>query len=364
MKPSSSILLLISTSRLLRADMGGGGAPGCVSVPRPAGMALAAAVKAALDLGGKARGMVWVLAEELFEHKVILNPSQVAGLTPEQTARALAFEAEPFSGIPVLEGVTGFRADGDGIFDVVEITRADREAIQKTVAAAGGRLAGISHSGTPPAEEQPVTWLLNMQQKLEMGSVPVIGAAVLMPSPRRFTIAGAALGAGALALVLAIMGVYALQRAGLEAQNAALTAAGTRLDEANKEAQALRKELVNLDNRQDQREKIAARRAALPAVLKALANLRSEDIVVRGIKDEGPSSLLVSGLSLEAGAVDELGIILSQSLHEAGWTAQVRSKTGKRVLPGGGPWEFMLAITHAEAEPARLVHAGRRGINP
>ena len=82
---------------------------------------------------------------------------------------------------------------------------------------------------------------------------------------------------------------------------------------------------------------------------------------MRGIQSEGPSTLIVSGLSLEAGAVDEMSIVLSQNLRAAGWTAQPRQKTGKRDLSSGGPWEFSLALTHDEAEHPQPMRLSQRG---
>jgi hypothetical protein len=355
-RPAGSTVLLVTGTRIARADFDGT-LRTCKTAPRSAGGSPAEAVRAALALGGSA-GTVWVLSEDAFVQRVTLNPAQVAGLTPEQLGRALSFEVEPFSGIPVMESATGFHDAGESFFTVVEMSRADRDGIQRAVTEAGGKLAGITHPGTTPDDEETLReslgeWLL----RLQAGALPLITPPAPAPSPNRFLVAAAVLEAAALLLLFADLGWKGVQRVILERRNAELAAAGRELDAATKQVAALKKELLDLEKDQAQRERVVARRGALLALLNGLGSTRTDDVVVRGIEAEGPSIVVVSGISLEAGAVDEMSIVLTQTLRAAGWSAQPRHKTGKKNLASGGPWEFSLTVTHEEAtrDPAMQI---------
>ena len=151
-----------------------------------------------------------------------------------------------------------------------------------------------------------------------------------------------------------------MQRKTYTDRSAEFAVAARELDTANKQNEALRKELATLEKQDKQREQVHARRGALLALLNALASTRGEDVVVRTLAAEGPSSIVVSGLSIEAGAVDEMSIVLTQSLRAAGWTAQPRSKTGKKNMASGGPWEFSLVLTHEEAARAKAIQLSQR----
>lgn len=353
-QPTRSTLLLVTSSRIARADFDGA-LWECKTAPRPA----SDAVGTALALGGKA-GAVWVLSENVFEHRVVLNAAQVTGLTPEQLERALSFEVEPFSGIAVAESVTGFYRNAEGVFDVIELTLAARDSIVRAVTEAGGRLAGIAHPGSVPDEAALETWFVQMLPRLQSGELPIITAPAPELSANLFRVTAAGLAAAAIVLLLIFGSWTALQRRGLEKRAAELTAASRELDTVNKQNIELRKQLVAFENERAQRERVMARRGALLALLTGLATSRPEDVVVRGIKADGPSSLVVSGLSLEADAVDEMSIVLTQSLRAAGWNAQPRSKTGKRNLTNGGPWEFSLTLTHEETAGEKTIHLSQR----
>ena len=355
-RAATSTLILVTAARIARADSGGA----CITAARPVGSSVGEAARAALALGGKAEA-VWVLCDDVFAQRVALSPAQVAGLTPDQLRRALSFEVEPFSGIPIAESVTGFHRSGEGAFDVIELPRADRDAIQRAASDAGGKLAGIAHPGTVPGDDALPAWLAGMLPRLQSGALPLITPPAPAPSPNRFLIAGLVLEAVALLLLFTLAGWNTVQRKTLERRNAELTAASRELEDASKQTAALKAELASLLKEQAQRERVIVRRGSLLALLNGLAATRAEDVVVRGIQADGPSSLIVSGLSLEADAVDEMSIVLTQSLRAAGWTAQPRNKTGKRHLPSGGPWEFSLTLTHEESSRAQTIQISQRG---
>lgn len=360
-RATASTIIVVTASRIARADFEGGAMNARVA-PRAADASSVDSVRAALALGGRAAGKTWVLSRDVFVQTVSLNPAQTAGLTPDQLGRALSFEVEPFSGFSLAEAVVAFHEDAPGAFTVIEMPRSDREAIVRAVAGAGGKLAGITHAGKAPEDDEALrAWLADFLLRLEGGALPLITLPAPAPSPHRFLIAAIALEAAALFFLIACASWTAWQRKGLEHRNAELTAASRELDAANKQTVVLKKELAALDKERDQRERVIARRGALLALLNGLAATHNQDVVVRGIETEGASSLIVSGLSLEAGAVDEMSIVLTQSLRAAGWTAQPRHKTGKKNLPSGGPWEFSLTVTHEEAVRAPDIQISQRG---
>lgn len=344
---AASTIVAVATNRIMRATPGDGGLD-FKSAPRPPGEPFGDSVSAALALG-KSSGAVWVLGEEIFAQRVTLNPAQIAGLTSGQLERALAFEVEPFSGIPMVEGAIGFRDEGGGAFAVVEMPRSGRDAVLKAVAAAGGKLAGIAHATDVPATDEAArAWLETCISQLDAGALPTITPPAAAPSPHRFLYTGMALAAAAFGIVFLLTGWYSLQRKNLETLNTAFGTATRDLTSVNRRIEELGKEQAALEQGNNTRDGVVVRRGSILALLKALATHRSDEVVVREIKSEGPSGLVLSGLALEAGAVDELGIILTQSLRGVGWSVQPRHKTGTNRLPNGGPWEFSLIVSHWE----------------
>ncbi|MES2571603.1 MAG: hypothetical protein V4710_16310 [Verrucomicrobiota bacterium] len=353
-----STYLLVTSHRVARADFNGA-LCFAKSGPRPVGASAAEAVRAALALGEKAARETWVLDTDLWAQEVKLHPAQVAGLTPDQLGRALAFEAEPFSGIAVAESATGFHDAGGGVFHVTQMPRAERDAIARVVTSAGGTLAGIAYSGLAPEDDEALLeWWPG--QPLRIAAAPLITPPPREPSPHRFFVAGVGLAAASIVFLLLVGGWKTAQRKNYEGRNAELGAVARELEAVNKQNETLRKELATLEIQDKQREQVHARRGALLALMNALARTCGEDVVVRGLTAEGASSIVVNGLSLEAGAVDEMSIVLTQSLRAAGWSALPRSKTGRKNMASGGPWEFALVLTHEEASRAQLLQLSQR----
>jgi hypothetical protein len=255
--------------------------------------------------------------------------------------------------------VVGFQRDGEGLFAMVEVPRTDRESIQQAVRAGGGKLVGITHAGVlPEGEEDLKMWLEHFVPRLRAGDLPLIAPPVPEPSPNRFVIAGLVQAAAALAALFALGNANSRERRELEARNnefATLT----------NESVALAKRAIELKTREavlqkewTQMENVSLRTRSVRTLLKALATHCPEDVVVRGLEADGPSAVIVTGLALEASAVDKLSMVLTKELNTFGWTAQTRSKTGKKSMANGGPWEFSVVLTHEEstrAQPGQLT---------
>ena len=344
MKRPQATVLLVSRQQVGRWDLPNDGATPLLTTRAP-GSPLPQAVAQALALGDLP-GPVWIFADELFADDVTLSPPQVAGLTQDQLARALAFEIEPFSGIPLTGAALGFREKSPGVFTVIEGTAADREEIRRVLSPAGSRLAGMAALPVPIPDPAGVADLLRQAQA---GRLPTIRAAAPTPWKHRHLAVGAAVW---LAAVGSLLGSRAWQetRLGiartLTQRHAQL--AGD-LQTQSRLADALRTELATLEKRDADRRELITRRMALAAALRALAILRSDDTVLHSLTNDGPSTLIVHGYSVDAGAADELSIVLSQRLKPAGWTALPRSKSRIAASHGTQAWEFSLQLIHDES---------------
>ncbi len=436
-QPSLTILLL-TAHRLVRADFGptGSTAGGFWMAGRSSGSTVPDAVREALALGGRPGRSVWVLCEEAWTQSVDLASGQVRGLAADQIGRALSFEVEPFSGVPVGESALGFRESDDRqnekSYWIVEIAFSTRDAVQRAVAAAGGRLAGVSHPGgvpqslntgttgswrrlevwngsvfwserdgrqdvrtrvlnSPPATQQGpagsayellcadhTTSIAGLNQQLPwerfsledeaplrawLGAwaatvrgghppIPFIAPAAPKATPRKYILTGVLLEAAVLALGFFLWWSGQRERADLRQRQAEMTRVNQRVQEVGKENMALRKDIEELEIQTDKREELNGRRGALPALLRALAANRPDDVVLSSIHPGTASGLIVTGLALEAISVDEMSMILTETLRPAGWFAQPLQKVAKGTLPNAGPWEFSIGITQEAAKPA------------
>jgi len=159
--------VLITRDELLRADLPRGSADGVrlAREVRPPVDDLSSLVEAALRLSPERPAAVWVLATDLWTQTLALTAGSVAGLEPERLARALGFEAEPYSGISGIEARAGYIAlpasAGDREFWITVLPESQLQQIEFAVTQAGGRLAGVAHPGGLPrtlADEAPPAW--------------------------------------------------------------------------------------------------------------------------------------------------------------------------------------------------------------
>ena len=111
-------------------------------------------VEAALRLSKRRPGRVWVLATEVWTQTLPLAAESVAGLGPAELARALGFEAEPFSGINGLEAASACvelpGKKGQRTFWLAVLPTGQLDQVDYVVRARGGRLAGVGHPGGLP----------------------------------------------------------------------------------------------------------------------------------------------------------------------------------------------------------------------
>ena len=151
-------ILLVTRDRLVRADLRAGRTIDVAEIHEEHRLAaddLPSQVEAALRLGKRRPGRVWILAGDLWTQTLALAPEALSGLARDDVTRALGFEAEPFSGLGAMEAaMAAVPLPGDGRqkrFWLTELPAAQLEQIEFLVRQSGGRLMGISHPGGLPS---------------------------------------------------------------------------------------------------------------------------------------------------------------------------------------------------------------------
>jgi Tfp pilus assembly protein PilN len=180
-------ILLITRDELLRADVlrGSSAALSLCRAARPAAVDdLATLVEAALRLSTARPGQVWVLSTEIWTQTIALAAQTVAGLEPQQLARALGFEAEPLSNIRGVEAraacVPVSAAGNERVFWTTILPEPQLQQIELAVERGAGRLAGVAHPGGLPsllAAEVPAAPAAWRRVELWPGAIVCLSAA-------------------------------------------------------------------------------------------------------------------------------------------------------------------------------------------
>ncbi len=150
--PKPLTILLITSERLVRAEVRAGRrAGGCelFEQSRPAVDDLPSLVEAALRLGPARPRQVLLLSTELWTQTLPLATGGTGGMSEEEIAQALAFEAEPFSGISAFDSLTVCRSLSRGSaepsFWFTQLASSALESIEYAIQESGGKLIGIAH---------------------------------------------------------------------------------------------------------------------------------------------------------------------------------------------------------------------------
>ena len=147
-------LLLITQSKLARIDVSGGRNPratGVWSRERFPEESTATRVDAALRLGPKKTGDVWVFSDEFWTGPVHLAPEVAGALDDEELEQAIALEAETYSGISAFESRLGMKrlpkdVTGEQRWWLTQIPQEDWHEADQTVRQFGGKLSGMAHA--------------------------------------------------------------------------------------------------------------------------------------------------------------------------------------------------------------------------
>jgi Tfp pilus assembly protein PilN len=168
-RPSPCTLLLITRQHLFRADFKPQGKQtalaGLWRAARSGVEEFPVVVEAALALGPKPAGRVWVLSSDFWTHSLAVSAGAVAAVKDTELTQALGFEAESFSGIPAPESALaavpmGREAD-QRVYWVTQARSGERDRVEEAVRRAGARLGGLVHPGglaRPLAGECPDEW--------------------------------------------------------------------------------------------------------------------------------------------------------------------------------------------------------------
>ena len=234
-----------------------------------------------------------------FRQQVRMAAVQVTGLRPDELTMALAYEVEPFSGIPAAEA---------------EVTY------------------------VPVVDADPAVRVYDVAVRRRKNRAGTSGPRFLVPV---FVL-------GMLALVLAAADFIFLQTRlrKLEGQVAVQTRLEAQLDAVRKPTAAARAEAHTLREQRETarraQDEAARARAAYPAMLKAIATACGERAVLKTL-DGGPSALSVAGMAVTASAAADVQVELTAAVAELGW----------RLAPGpigvrtpGLTAEFKCELTH------------------
>jgi hypothetical protein len=182
------------------------------------------------------------------------------------------------------------------------------------------------------------------------------------PRLGRYVLLGIAAEAVAVVVCAAHWGWVTVQRDRLRRELGAIEAASVRLDEVERQNVAARSEMTELRRtiagREVARLALARRRHAMPSLLRALSEAKPDDVVIRELRDGGPWRVRIGGVSLSAGAADDLAVRLASALKDGGWTVQPLQKRAEGLLPDAGPWRFALQVALQDAAP--VAAAGPR----
>lgn len=346
MKNHSHTVLGVFARRILRADLVGG-EWNIRTGTRAAGASAVEAFQAAMDLTSGDGGKVWLISDEWFSQTLTLNPAQISGLNDEQLTRALCFEAEPFSGVPMISASLGHHKSGHDSFEVVVLPRDVRDRL---IRLAGAGFAGIAHSDAPPAADgETEPWFRKIVRDLEDGNLARIGPPKPQPSPHRFRRVAVLLEIAALFLLGSAWWWIHAETRELKKIHDEYSAVARDLNSTRRQIQSRTAELASLQKDREVMDYANRRRLSLPLLLQALTVQKHDEIVVRRIQTNGPSTSEIHGVALTSDAVDELGIVLKESLRGAGWNVSPGHKKALKRLANGGPWEFSLSCIHEES---------------
>ena len=363
-KRAHTTLLLLESNAIRRADFSGekGGGPDALKQqPRDRDISLTDAVRIGLGLSDRCAKNVWVLSDEFWTHDLSLPAAAVSNLSAAEIAPALAFEAEPLSGIPSTHAAIGFlksapsQLSDRSSFATVAMDSDARDEIQALIQEQSATLRGIaSLRHLPPPGSDEREWLKHCLASLaaQPAQVPVIPAAPRIVKPARYWITALALEAAVLALCFGHS--KWIERENSDAQSAIqnLQAPKKILVETMKRIASNKLELSKRESdnaaisaRIDAIERdLARQRERVAAMLKKLTSEKPRDVALLSIQPTGTEAQRIDGVSLMPTGADAFAVKLDSALKPVGLSAHVTAKTAQRIADNGGPWHFEIVI--------------------
>ncbi len=381
MARAETTLLIIEPTRVTRADVGAPGdktPPRVYRQPRLGNHGLADVTRAALALAPGCGKGVWVAADEIWSQTLTLPLAAVSNFNEAELGAALAFEAEPLSGIPSTGAALGFsgtlagRKDGFKDFAVLAMDSAWRDEIQASIKKAGGKLRGICNlKNLPPlVDDAENDWLTKCAADLEGAApIPRIAPAPQKISPARYWIFALAFEAAMVAfcffhwrkVTTAETDAIAAAKE-LRAPQALVDALKVKNDAAKVELKKLTDENTFAASLQNGTEhEVWFQRQRIPLILRNLTASRPKDIAITGIQTKDVQTLNVEGFSVDPALVDTYASQLESTLRPIGLLVQSQSKTAQNIAKNGGPWKFVLQIQNTIETPKVVAPAKRPG---
>lgn len=379
-KPAHTTLIITEAHRVVRADICAPGSkePARIfSQPRMGGSTLGETVRAGLALAPGCGKNVWVAASEIWSQILTLPAAALAGLKDAELAAALAFEAEPLSGIPSSNAAIGFvpvqppRKDGMADVNAIAIDLFTRSELQAAIKSSGGNLRGICALKDLPAESKALNeqdWIERCVVELTKAqiAIPFIAPAPQKISPLRYWLLALALEAAVLLVCFGHWKWIARAESDMRTSLQQLKLPRKQFDELKAKNDLLKADLKKLEDERarnsnlikNAENEIAFQRARIPAILRSLSNERSGDIAIQTITAKDTQNLLVEGVTLDPAHADKYAAQLEAALAPAGLRVQPLSKTA--LTASGGPWRFTLQVKPGwERTPSPLTDVSK-----
>lgn len=310
---------------------------------------------------------VFLLSSEFFTQTVRLPSLQTDGLSKDELLAALVFEVEPFSNIPLAQGQAAFAAGevtaGVQAWRVLQLARSEVHALQSTVAAAGGRLAGLAAADSAALSSLPDPELavcLNDTARSAVSATPPFP--VLRPPAKGLRAKGREYLAGLVFVLVCCACLTHFVTARRHLANVRersrkleeLSAVNAQVETVNT---SLKNKLTAIEKARTDREaaeKAFARyRGAWRTLMHGLLDSCTDTVVLQRIEGQSLFAASFSGLStVEKGPGDYLAQLAGR-LAESGW--RIRSETLHTVtsLGGQGPVRFDFHATFGLPDETR-----------
>ncbi|MEI6234544.1 MAG: hypothetical protein WCT04_15935 [Planctomycetota bacterium] len=362
-------LFLFDSGRTLRGDFAATGE--CTVTTSRAGgdRPLLNAVETALTLAPKLGRNVWVASANLWVQSVTL-PSAVANrLSGSELSAALAFEAEPLSGIASTDAEIGCvpgatLPDGSREFQLVALDRSVRDTVQNALSSQGGMLRGICAMrdlSTRESAASDTEWLTVTLAQItaQPTIVPLITAAPRAVSMSRVWVIAAVVEVAALALCFAHWRLCESETVRLAAEATALRVPQKQIEDMRKSLVLARAEYQEADRRNQAatalRETfttaVQRQRERVTDVLRRVADERPGNVIVQSIHADNADTVRVDGLCMKPELADEFAARLKRSLEAHSISVVPIAKTAQGVMSNGGPWRFTLEISTTPPPP-------------
>jgi hypothetical protein len=378
----ATTLILLTPHRIVRGDFAAGTPTTVVDLtvdPRPETDELPLVVEVALAHGPAIGKNVYLLSQDLFTHNLKLD-AKAFGLGGAELVGALAFEAEPYSGLNHFDATTAFvqlsAQAGEREFWVTQIRTSDLEQCRDVVAEAGGRLKSVLPAGDVPDgpalprnvedREAVSAWLGAWAEKLanKKLEMPLLVPPVRPMSPAQRNLVSALFALFVVAMCGAHYFLWYERVSGeLAAQKRKYEVAQQNLAEIDKKAQDFDKKRQEQTQKNDADAKTLAavtmQRERLGKLLVTLAGEAHDGLLVRKI-DSANGEVVLRGWCLDPKSPAQLAHNLGGPSADLAWKAESPKSKAQYKLPGGGPWEFELQLRDQLVSDVPAANSGRK----